>query len=262
MCGRSCRGNSARRAARDAVCVNRARLGESRGPGWRTQSACRRERERRGSRVRRVNSDEAKAQCRVMERVSLGIRSNVNAVSPAHLLSRVSLSVARVRRVQLGSPSCQPLTVASESTSVHTTSAQSLRMGPSCSFANEQQSLTRPRRPPYCAFFSPSTFQNSASASFQTRSGPLPTSDAVIAVPCRGARSASACGSVSSEGSRSVENASDASRGRSVGRWSIETTVIGGPEVMLREKRIRVSSPSYAGRVESVRHQGRAPQKS
>lgn len=37
-----------------------------------------------------------------------------------------------------------------------------------------------------------------------------------------------------SEGRRSEEKASEASRGRSVGRWSIETTVSGGPAAILQ----------------------------
>lgn len=54
--------------------------------------------------------------------------------------------------------------------------------------------------------------------------------------PCLGLRSAMAWGRVRSEGRRSVEKASDASRGRRVGRWSIETTVRGGPAVILFEQ--------------------------
>ena len=80
-------------------------------------------------------------------------------------------------------------------------------------------------------------FQNSASASRQTRLGPVPASLAWIDCPRRCERSAMADGSVRSEGRRSVENASDASRGRSVGRWSIETTVSDGPDVTLVRER-------------------------
>lgn len=52
--------------------------------------------------------------------------------------------------------------------------------------------------------------------------------------PKRWERSAIALGRVRSDGRRSAENASDASRGRSVGRWSIEQTVRGGPAAILQ----------------------------
>ena len=45
---------------------------------------------------------------------------------------------------------------------------------------------------------------------------------------CAQTGAVSRAGNSSSDGSKSVENCSDASRGRSVGRWSIETTVSSG----------------------------------
>lgn len=65
---------------------------------------------------------------------------------------------------------------------------------------------------------SASLSQNKASASLQTLLGPVPASDAWIDTPRRCARSGMAVTSVRSEGRRSVEKASDASRGRRVGR--------------------------------------------
>lgn len=50
-----------------------------------------------------------------------------------------------------------------------------------------------------------------------------------------------AAGRASSEGRRSFEKASEDSRGNRVGRWSIETTEMGGPVVMLQEKGTRKS---------------------